>query len=105
MNSPWIVRRARITRQELEYRRELRAAPDVGDDKRRTIVAPGIHDDSGPAEHAIERRLGASDLADVLQGDFIPATVRLAHEPEVGQKVAIAREAGAKPDGTAAPEQ
>src|SRR5262245_33545266 len=95
----------RIGREQLEERGELRAAADVGDDERRTVVALRVHDDRRGAEHTIETRFGAADLADVLQRDLGGARARRAHEPKVRQEIVLARQMGMEPLGTTAPQQ
>src|SRR5262245_11889193 len=61
--------------------------------------------DGRRSEDASGSRLRASDVADVLDGYFVRAAGRFPNEPEVRQVIPFARPPGARPQGTAAPEQ
>ena len=96
---------ARIGREKLERGGQLRAAPDVSDHQRRPIVPLRVNDDGRCAEDAIESGFRAADVADVLDGEFVRAARRFPNQTEIRQVIPFARQPGADPQGTAAPEQ
>ena len=95
-----LARRARIAGQQLEQRGELtrrgaRAVSTIGG----APAGRGMHDERRRAEHAIDARLVAVNLADVVERELVDVAAGDAEEAEVGQQVALAGEAAREPPG------
>ena len=84
-----VARRARVAGEELEQRGELLAAADRGEDERRRRRP--WNDEGRRAQDPIEPRLGAANVADVVEREFVRVIALEAHEPEVGEEIPFAR--------------
>jgi hypothetical protein len=94
-----------MAREQVDQRRDLRAATDAGEHDWRSIAPPRFDANRRGAEQAVEPRSRDVYVGDVADRNLVGKGARIENQAEVGERVADAARAQQRMAGAAAPQQ